>query len=87
MTSHPNRGWRSRWTVDTVRREARHGPTGLVVRFARAADDPAALDGEAVNDSEIAEALAERHGLHAAARMLARLLREAGDVYSERANS
>lgn len=82
MTSHPNRGWRSRWVVRG--REATHGPSGLVVRFRPASDAPGAHDGEAVNAAEVSSALVERHGLTAAGRMLARLMREAGDAYRER---
>ncbi len=81
MTSHPNRGWRGRWVVSGD--EARHGPSGLVVRFAPALDADA-LDGEAVNGHEVARALAARHGRSEVARMLARLMREAGDVWRER---
>lgn len=81
MTSHPNRGWRGRWVVEG--REARHGPSGLVVRFHRAAD-AAAWDGSAVNADEVGRALIERHGQQDAARMLARLMREAGDIFQEK---
>ncbi len=83
MTSHPNRGWRSRWTVDRAKQEARHGPSGLVVRFAR--HDEGGWQGDAANGQEVAQALIERHGHHAAVRMLARLMREAGDIYSQAA--
>lgn len=83
MTSHPNRGWRSRWTVDRAKQEARHGPSGLVVRFYRAPDVPA-RDGAALNGQEVVAALIERHGQQAAARMLARLMREAGDIFAEK---
>lgn len=83
MTNHPNRGWRGRWTVDAGEREARHGPSGLVVRFQRRG---AAWDGH-VDDrlaKEISEAFIERHGAAAAALMIARLMREAGEVFTER---
>lgn len=83
MSNHPNRGWRARWTIDAARREARHGPSGLVVRFRPDAGEPGAWDGDAVNGAEVAEALAERHGADAP-RMLARLMREAGEAWSER---
>lgn len=62
--------------------EARHGPSGLVVRFQRAAD-AAAWDGQAVNGQEVAEGLIRAHGRDAARRMLARLMREAGDIFQE----
>lgn len=63
--------------------EARHGPSGLVVRFRRATDAKA-WDGEVVNGQEVSAALSERHGVNDPARMLARLMREAGDIFSER---
>ncbi len=65
-------------------REATHGPSGLIVRFHPAPDDPAASDGEAVNSGEVYDALIARHGIKEAVRMLARLMREAGDAYRER---
>lgn len=82
MTSHPNRGWRSRWTVDRARQEARHGPSGLVVRFQADPDEAGAYDGQAVNGDEIGRALIELHG-HRAAQMLARMMQEAGALWSE----
>ncbi len=81
IVSHPNRGWRSRWTVDREKWEARHGPSGLVVRFAPAG--PGEWDGAAVNAEEVARALIELHGSRAA-QMLARLMRESGQLWSER---
>lgn len=80
MSNHPNRGWRGRWNVDLPAREARHGPSGLVVRFRRAADAPA-WDGSAVNLEEVGAALIERHGA-ATAGMIARLMREAGEIWA-----
>jgi hypothetical protein len=84
MTSHPNRGWRGRWIVEGS--EARHGPSGLVVRLHRALD-AAAWDGAALNGQEVGAALIERHGQQSAARMLARLMREAGDIFAEKTHS
>jgi hypothetical protein len=81
MSNHPNRGWRGRWAV--YGQEARHGPSGLVLRFERAPDS-AAWDGSPVNGDEVAQALVAAHGRDAASRMLARLMREAGDVFQER---
>lgn len=63
-------------------REARHGPSGLVVRFAPA-DEPGAWDGQPTNAEEVGRALIELHGAQAA-QMLARLMREAGQLWSER---
>ena len=68
--------------MDREKQEARHGPSGLIVRFHRAPDAPA-WDGHAVNADAVGRALIERHGQQAAARMLARLMREAGDIYTE----
>lgn len=84
MTSHPNRGWRGRWTVDTAAGEARHGPSGLVVRFD--AHSEGGWQGAAVNLDEVGQALIERHGQADAARMLARLMREAGDIFQEKSS-
>ncbi len=78
--NHPNRGWRSRWVVQG--HEARHLPSGLVVRFERA-QGVAAWDGHPTNGQEAFQALREAHGPEEAARMLARLLREAGDIFQE----
>lgn len=80
MSNHPNRGWRYRWTVDAAHHEVRHGPTGLVVRFERATD-LVAWDGHATNGEDVASALRALHGDSSAARMLARLMREAGDAF------
>ena len=78
MTSHPNRGWRSRWTVTGD--EARHGPSGLVVRFQPHPDG--GWTGEAPNAQEVFAAL-KQSGTQDLDRVLARLMREAGDIYAE----
>ena len=78
MTNHPNRGWRGRWTVTGD--EARHGPSGLVVHFHRV---EGAWDGEATNGQDVYIAL-RAAGTQNIDRMLARLMREAGDIFSER---
>ncbi len=74
--------WQARWQVDTAACEARHD-SGLVMRFARAGDDAHAWNGEPVNADETLRALLARHGPHNAPQMLARLAREAGEVYTE----
>lgn len=74
MSNHPNRNWRSRWTVDLEAATATH-QNGLVVRFAPAEDEPGAYDGEVIAGLE---ALAGMDG-----QALARLMREAGDIYVE----
>lgn len=54
---------------------------GLVVRFTAAVDDPAALDGKSPNAQAIGNQLIAAHGATAAANVLARLMREAGEIY------
>lgn len=80
MTTHPNRGWRSRWTVDRAKQEARHGPSGLVVKFQPHPDG--GWTGESPNMQEVFAAL-QKSGTQHLDRVLARLLREAGDIYAE----
>lgn len=81
MTNHPNRGWRSRWTVDSVRCEARHGPSGLVVRFQPHPEGGWA--GEPTNGEDVFAGIVQVHGDRAAS-MVARLMREAGEIFGER---
>jgi hypothetical protein len=79
VSNHPNRGWRGRW--EFVGRDLRHKPTGLVVRFTRAPDDPAAWDGEPLNLSEVSQLMIAEIGLDAASKKLQRLMREAGELF------
>ena len=79
MTSHPNRGWCSRWVVGD--REARHLPTGLIVRFVPHPDG--GWDGKSPNAQEVFAAL-RAAGTQNLAQVAARLMREAGDIFSER---
>jgi len=74
MTNHPNRGWRSRWTVDLEAATAKHRD-GWQFRFAPADDDPGAFDGECIAqpDPLTAEQM----------RAAARIAREAGDAFME----
>ena len=81
MTSHPHRGWRSRWSVDLAAKEARHGPTGLVVRFVRRGEG---WDGHGENLDEVFAVLKRTTPAEHLASTLARLLREAGDVFAEK---
>jgi hypothetical protein len=81
MTAHPNRGWRSRWSVDLQKMQAHHGPTGLVVRFVRHGDG---WDGQSPNVYEVFAALKSTTPAKHLASTLARLLREAGDIFSEK---
>lgn len=82
MTNHPNRGWRKRWTVDAARREARHGPTGLVVRFEPHPDG--SHEGTSPNGPEVFAALRAEYGADEAVRRIARLMRESGEIYAQR---
>jgi len=81
MTSHPNRGWRGRWAVDLAKMEARHGPSGLVVRFQPHPEG--GWSGQSPNAQEVFRAL-KAAGTKDLERTLARLLREAGDIFSEK---
>lgn len=80
--NHNNRNWRRRWTVDVAARRAVHGPSGLIVQFEPHPEGGWA--GESPNVQEVFQALKDVHGEHVAS-MLARLLREAGDIYAEEA--
>ncbi|MBI2306112.1 MAG: hypothetical protein HYU78_02305 [Rhodocyclales bacterium] len=74
MVNHPNRGWRSRWTVDLEAATATH-IDGWVFRFAPAADQPGAFDGECITHPEPLTTLHMRKA--------ARVAREAGDIWIE----
>lgn len=76
MTNHPNRGWRSRWSVDLNSSTATHRD-GWVFRFALADDDM--LDGECIAQPEPFTAA------HMA--QVARLAREAGQIFQEVRNA
>jgi hypothetical protein len=74
MSNHPNRGWRRRWTVDLETSTIAH-QNGLVVRFAPVEDEPGVYDGEVIAGME---SLIGMDG-----QALARLMREAGDIFVE----
>lgn len=74
MVNHPNRGWRSRWTVDQEAATAAH-IDGWVFRFSPVDGEPGAFDGECVAQPN---PITEEH-LAAAPRVA----REAGEVYQE----
>lgn len=74
MVNHPNRGWRSRWTVDLESATATHRD-GWVFRFTAAEDQPGAFDGACVGQPS------PLTGTHLA--NAARIAREAGDIYIE----
>ena len=74
--------WHKRWVVDLGASTATHD-TGLVVRFALATDDEGGRSGEfdQPGADEVLSALVAKHGGHNAPKMIARLAREAGEVY------
>jgi len=72
--NHPNRSWRSHWSVSLDNCTATH-LDGWVFLFAVSADDPDALDGELI---EQPQPLTEAH-----LRRAARIAHEAGVIYQE----
>lgn len=77
MTNHPNRNWRSRWSVDLEAATATHRD-GWVFKFAPDEDDPSAFDGECVGQPA---PLTPEY-----IKQSARIAREAGDIYIEARN-
>ena len=78
MANHPNRGWRSRWTVDLERSTATHRD-GWVFRFTPVDGEVGVFDGDCVGWPE---PLTAEHQAQAA-----RIAREAGDAYVEARNA
>lgn len=74
MTNHPNRNWRSRWTVDLEAATATHHD-GWVFEFSPAADESGAFDGRSIAQPS---PLTQDHIAGAA-----RIAREAGEIYME----
>lgn len=72
MTNHPNRNWRSRWTVDLSSHTVTHRD-GWVFQFAAAAE-PGAYDGRCTAHPEMTTAVIQQ---------AARIAREASDIYGE----
>jgi hypothetical protein len=74
VVNHPNRGWRSRWTVDLEAATATHRD-GWVFQFAPDSDEADAFDGDCIGrpDPIMPEHLREA----------ARIAREAGDIFIE----
>ena len=79
MTNHPNRNWRNRWQVDLAACCATHKPTGIIVTFEMSSDGDY-IDSKVKQLDKINEMLSQG-GITANA--LARLMREAGDIYKE----
>lgn len=74
MTNHPNRGWRSRWTVDLDTATATHRD-GWRFRFSPDAGEAGAFDGQCIAQPD---PLTPAH-----LREAARIAREAGEAYIE----
>lgn len=74
MTNHPNRGWRSRWSIDLETATATHRD-GWVFKFSHAADQAGAFDGKCVAQPS---PMTHEHMAKAS-----RIAREAGDIYIE----
>lgn len=78
MANHPNRGWRSRWSIDLETATATHRD-GWVFKFAPAAEQAGAFDGKCIAQPSplTPEHLAKAH----------RIASEAGDIYIEARNA
>lgn len=74
MVSHPNRGWRARWTVDLEAATAEHRD-GWTFRFEPVEGAPGVFDGECVAQPD---PFKPEH-MHDAAR----IAREAGEIFVE----
>lgn len=78
MVNHPNRGWRSRWSIDLGAATATHRD-GWVFKFSSVDGEPGVFDGECIEQPSplTPERLAQ----------VARVAREAGDIYIEARNA
>lgn len=74
MSNHPNRGWRSRWSVDLESATATHRD-GWIFKFSIVDGSPGFYDGECVGQPS---PLTPDRMIGAA-----RIAREAGDIYIE----
>lgn len=81
MTNHPNRSWRSRWTVDLVQRTASH-KSGIAIQFDAEPGEDGGIDGQVI--AGMPTLSADRATAQQQANELARLMREAGDIYMEK---
>ncbi len=77
MTNHPNRGWRSHWTVDLAAGTAEHDDGWLFV-FERIKDGSGAMEGRCI---EAPAPINEADVLHMA--QAGRIAREAGEIFAE----
>lgn len=78
MVNHPNRGWRSRWSIDLEAGTAMHRD-GWAFKFLPVDGEPGAFDGECVAQPS---PLTQEHLAQAS-----RIAREAGDIYIEARNA
>lgn len=74
MVNHPNRGWRSRWSINLETAIATHRD-GWVFKFSPVAGEPGAFDGKCIDQPS---PLTSEHMAKAT-----RIAREAGDIYIE----
>ena len=74
MTNHPNRGWRSRWSVDLEMATATHRD-GWAFQFSPVAGESGVFDGRCIRQPD---QLADPQAQNAV-----RIAREAGDIYIE----
>lgn len=74
MVNHPNRNWRSRWSIDLETATATHCD-GWIFQFSPVADEAGAFDGKCIGQPS---PLTPDHLAKAA-----RIAREAGDIYIE----
>lgn len=77
MTNHPNRGWRSRWSINLETATAMHCD-GWAFKFSSVAGETGAFDGRCIAQPS---PLTPEHMAKAA-----RIAREAGDIYIEARN-
>lgn len=75
MGNHSNRNWRRRWRVDLAARTATH-QTGLVVTFREHPEGGWAEQSDNINGWFAKDPMNR-------AQIVARLIREAGDIYKE----
>lgn len=78
MVNHPNRGWRSRWTVDLESSTATHSD-GWKFKFSADEEGPLILEGECIfQPSSVTEDDMD---------VIARIATEAGEIYTEALNA
>jgi len=75
MTTHPNRNWKRRWTVDLAARTATH-QDGWVFLFAAVPGEDGGIDGECLQHPALAGL-----NLQQLSRTASRIAREAREIY------